>query len=54
MLNSIFKLFEHKCVLEVCVHIYPTMIKIHPVFFFFLSLAVSEITPYTLIHYSLH
>ncbi len=35
MQNSIFKLFEHKCVLEVCVHIHPIMIKIHPVFFFF-------------------
>ncbi len=34
MQNSIFKLFEHKCVLEVCVHIHPIMIKIHPVFFF--------------------
>ncbi len=32
--NSLFKLFEHKCVLEVCVHIHPIMIKIHPVFFF--------------------
>ncbi len=28
MLNSLFKLFEHKCVLEVCVHIHPIMIKI--------------------------
>ncbi len=26
--------FKHKCVLEVCVHIQPVMIKIHPVFFF--------------------
>ncbi len=34
MQNSLFKLFEHKCVLEVCVHIHPIMIKIHPVFFF--------------------
>ncbi len=33
MQNSLFKLFEHKCVLEVCVHIDPIMIKIHPVFF---------------------
>ncbi len=29
-----FKLFEQKCVLEVCVHIHPIMIKVHPVFFF--------------------
>ncbi len=28
MQNSLFKLFEHKCVLEVCVHIHPIMIKI--------------------------
>ncbi len=28
MQNSLYKLFEHKCVLEVCVHIYPIMIKI--------------------------
>ncbi len=34
MQNSLYKLFEHKCVLEVCVHIHPIMIKIHPVFFF--------------------
>ncbi len=34
MQNSLFKLFEHKYVLEVCVHIHPIMIKIHPVFFF--------------------
>ncbi len=33
MLNLLFKLFEHKCVLEVCIHIHPIMIKIHPVFF---------------------
>ncbi len=33
MQNSLYKLFEHKCVLEVCVHIHPIMIKIHPVFF---------------------
>ncbi len=26
--------FKHKCVLEVCVHIDPIMIKIPPVFFF--------------------
>ncbi len=31
MQNSLFKLFEHKFVLEVCVHIHPIMIKIHPV-----------------------
>ncbi len=29
--NSLYKLFEHKCALEVCVHIHPIMIKIHPV-----------------------
>ncbi len=34
MQNSLYKLFEHKCELEVCVHIHPIMIKIHPVFFF--------------------
>ncbi len=34
MQNSLYKLFEHKCVLKVCVHIHPLMIKIHPVFFF--------------------
>ncbi len=28
-----YKLFELKCVLAVCVHIHPIMIKIHPVFF---------------------
>ncbi len=28
-------LFEHKCVLAVCVHIHPIMIKFHPVLFFF-------------------
>ncbi len=33
MQNSLYKLFEHKCVLEVCAHIHPIMIKIHPVFF---------------------
>ncbi len=33
MQNSLYKLFEHKCVLEVCQHIHPIMIKIHPVFF---------------------
>ncbi len=34
MQNSLFNLFEHKCVLEVCVHIHPIMLKIHSVFFF--------------------
>ncbi len=34
MQNSLYMLFEHKCVLEVCVHINPIMIKTHPVFFF--------------------
>ncbi len=34
MQNLLYKLFEHKCVLEVCVHIHPIMIQIHPVFFF--------------------
>ncbi len=33
MQNSLKKLFEHKCVLEVCVHIHPIMIKKHSVFF---------------------
>ncbi len=33
MQNSLYMLFEHKCVLEVCVHIHPIMIKIHPVGF---------------------
>ncbi len=27
MQNSLLKLFEHKCVLDVCVHIHPIMIK---------------------------
>ncbi len=36
MQNSLYKLFEHKCVLKVCVHIHPIMIKIHPVFLFYL------------------
>ncbi len=30
MQNSLYKLFEHKCVLEVCVHINPIMIKKTP------------------------
>ncbi len=34
MQNSLYKLFEHNCVLEVCTHIHPIMIKIHQVFFF--------------------
>ncbi len=33
MQNSLYKLYEHKCVLEVCVHICPIMIKIQRVFF---------------------
>ncbi len=33
MVNSLHKLFKHKWVLEVCVHIHPITIKIHPVFF---------------------
>ncbi len=28
----LYMLFEHTCVLDVCVHIHPIMIKIHPVF----------------------
>ncbi len=35
MQNSLYNLFEHKCVLEVCVHDRPTMI--HPVFLFFFN-----------------
>ncbi len=31
-----YMLFEHKCVLAVCVHNHPIMIKIHPVVFFYL------------------
>ncbi len=34
MQNSLYKLFEHKCVLEVYVHIHPIMITIYPVFFY--------------------
>ncbi len=34
MQNSLSKLFEHKCELEVCVHIHLIMIKTHSVFFF--------------------
>ncbi len=37
MQNSLYKLYVFTCVLEVCVHIHPIMIKIHPVFFFFLN-----------------
>ncbi len=43
---DVYKLFEHKCVLEVCVHIHPIIIKIHPVDFFkipFLKSGCSEI-----------
>ncbi len=29
-----YMLFEHKCLLAVCVHNHPIMIKIHPVVFF--------------------
>ncbi len=37
MQNSLYKLLEHKCVLEVCISIsiLAIMIKVHPVFFFF-------------------
>ncbi len=35
MPNSLYKLFEHKCVLEVCVHIHSVIIQIHIVFFFY-------------------
>ncbi len=31
---NFYKLFELKCLLAVCVHNHPIMIKIHPVFFF--------------------
>ncbi len=34
MQQSLFKLFEHKCVLEVCVHIHPIMIKTNRFFFY--------------------
>ncbi len=33
--TQFYLLFEHKCVLAVCVHNHPIMIKIHPVFFCF-------------------
>ncbi len=33
--------FEHKCMLEVCLHIHPIMIKIHPVCFFLLLFFLS-------------
>ncbi len=33
MQNSLYKLFEHKYVLEVSIH--PIMVQIQPVFFFF-------------------
>ncbi len=44
-----YMLFEHKCVLAVCVHNHPIMIKIHPVFFFYLlkSLPLSQIKPFS-------
>ncbi len=35
--NHFYMVFEIKCVLAVCVQNHPIMIKIHPVFFFFLS-----------------
>ncbi len=40
-----YKFFELKCVLAVCVHNHPKMIKIHPVLFFYLlkSLPLSQI-----------
>lgn len=34
MQSSLYMLFEHKCLLEVCAHIHPIMLKIHPMFFF--------------------
>ncbi len=42
-----YKLFELKCVLAVCVHKHPIMIKIHPVFFFLSTkiLSLSQIEP---------
>ncbi len=42
-----YMLFEHKCVLAVCVHNHPIMIKINPVFFLYLlkSLPLSQIEP---------
>ncbi len=42
MQNSLYNLFEHKRVLEVCVHIHPIMIKIHPVFFFLIPILKSS------------
>ncbi len=33
MLVTLYELFEHKCVLEVCVHTHRIMMTIHPVFF---------------------
>ncbi len=41
MQNSLYKLIEHKCVLEACVHIHPIKIKIHLVFFFFIPILKS-------------
>ncbi len=34
MQNSLYKLIEHKCVLEVCVRIHPIMIKSTQCFFY--------------------
>ncbi len=44
-----WELFELKCVLAVCVHNHPLMIKIHPVFFFYLvkSFPLSQIKPFS-------
>ncbi len=45
-----YMLFEHKCVLAVCVHNHTIMIKIHPVFFFFnliKSLPLSQIKQFS-------
>ncbi len=49
MLITLYKLFEHNCVLEVCVHTHRIMMTIHPVFFYthfkipFLKSGCSEI-----------
>ncbi len=44
-----YKLFKLKCVLAECVHNHPIMMKIHPVFFFYLikSLPLSHIKPFS-------
>ncbi len=34
MRNLLYKLFKHKCVFEVCLHIHPIMIKNPPSVFF--------------------